>query len=80
MTNTFTAVVRNSGLNGPQITITNDTGYVVLWMDVPSRSCSLTELVDRLRASDFEIMGDWVTLFESNSLSLVARVRSDRVL
>ena len=80
MTNTKTliAVVRNSPLGGPEIAITDDSGYVVLWLDVPGHSVTLTELTERLRKSDFEVLGEWRTIFSSHSLCLTIEVRNDR--
>lgn len=80
MTNTFTAVISNSTLNGPEIAITDDSGYVLLWLDVPGRSCTLEDLTRRLLASEFAIAGEWRTIFGINDMSLTVEVRSDREL
>lgn len=79
-TKTFTAVISNSALNGPEIAITDDSGYVLLWLDVPGRSCTLEELTHRLVASDFVIAGEWRTIFSRSGMSLTVEVRSDREL
>lgn len=79
-TKTFTAVVSNSPLSGPNISITDESGYVLLWLDVPGLTPTLTELVERLRISDFTIAGEWRASFRPTSLDLVVEVRSDREL
>lgn len=77
---TFTAVIRNSTLNDPQIAITDDSGYVLLWLDVPGRSCTLEDLTRRLLASEFVIAGEWRTIFGNGDMSLTVEVRSYREL
>lgn len=79
-TETFTAVVRNSSLNDPEIAITDDSGYVLLWLDVPGRSCTMEDLARRLLASEFVIAGEWRTIFGNSDMSLTVEVRSDRPL
>lgn len=79
MTKTYTAVVRNSTINGPRIEII-DTDHVVLWLDLPGRSFTLDNLTQRLLASGLAVAGEWRTNFGNSDMTLTIEVRTDRVI